>query len=211
MKNIPVFTTEAGVASLVLEEIPYKRIAYIRLQSTSSPRALLNDAVALCRAAGADTIYACGNDYLKDLPLYTEIVQMECEKRALPTSDLVPVLVDDTSLNLWCELYNAHMYSVPNAATMTKAKADEMRKTKDAYLVYDGDVLIGIGRATEGKVNALVSVVQGRGRDVMLSLCSLLDTDIISVEVAKTNYKAINLYRRLGFLEKKLISTWYCV
>ena len=37
MRNIPVFTTEFGVASLILKEIPYKGTAYVRLQSSLYP------------------------------------------------------------------------------------------------------------------------------------------------------------------------------
>ena len=32
MKDIPVFTTDFGVASLILKEIPYRGEAYIRIQ-----------------------------------------------------------------------------------------------------------------------------------------------------------------------------------
>jgi len=34
MRDIPVFTTQYGVASLVLKEIPYKKRAHITLQAT---------------------------------------------------------------------------------------------------------------------------------------------------------------------------------
>ena len=32
MKNIPIFTTDWGVATLLLKEIPYKEIAYVKIQ-----------------------------------------------------------------------------------------------------------------------------------------------------------------------------------
>ena len=34
MKDFPMFTTEYGIASLVLKEIPYKKEAYIMLRAT---------------------------------------------------------------------------------------------------------------------------------------------------------------------------------
>ena len=43
MRNIPVFTTEFGVASLILKEIPYTGIAYVRLQSSLFPEKLLEE------------------------------------------------------------------------------------------------------------------------------------------------------------------------
>ena len=41
MKDFPLFTTENGVASLILKEIPYRSEAYIILRDTQSPEALL--------------------------------------------------------------------------------------------------------------------------------------------------------------------------
>ena len=55
-----VFTTENGVASIVLREIPYKGIAYITLQDTLQPEKLLRECVEFCKAAGADRIYGKG-------------------------------------------------------------------------------------------------------------------------------------------------------
>ena len=33
MKDIPVFTTEFGIASLILRDIPYRGEAYVRVRS----------------------------------------------------------------------------------------------------------------------------------------------------------------------------------
>ena len=40
MKDIPVFTTENGAASLILREIPYQQSAYIILRDTREPEKL---------------------------------------------------------------------------------------------------------------------------------------------------------------------------
>ena len=45
MKDIPVFTTENGVASLTLREIPYSRKAYFRIQSASDAAMLIKECV----------------------------------------------------------------------------------------------------------------------------------------------------------------------
>ena len=52
MKDIPVFTTEFGVASLILKEIPYRREAYIRIQTTQQPQELLKECISFCRMCG---------------------------------------------------------------------------------------------------------------------------------------------------------------
>ena len=58
MRNIPVFTTEFGVASLILKEIPYTQTAYIKILSSLAPVELLEECRSFCRAAGAEKIYA---------------------------------------------------------------------------------------------------------------------------------------------------------
>ena len=40
MKDFPMFTTEYGVASLLMKEIPYKETAYIIIQSSQEPEEL---------------------------------------------------------------------------------------------------------------------------------------------------------------------------
>ena len=43
MKDIPMFTTEYGIASLTLGQVPYTATAYIRLQATEQPAELLQE------------------------------------------------------------------------------------------------------------------------------------------------------------------------
>ena len=62
MKDIGIFPTEYGVASLILREIPYRKEAYIRVQDVQ-PGALvqlLNECGDFCRACGAQTILWTG-------------------------------------------------------------------------------------------------------------------------------------------------------
>ena len=58
MENIPVFTTENGVASLVLREIPYRETAYIQFASSQSPELFLEECVSFCQSVGAKTVLA---------------------------------------------------------------------------------------------------------------------------------------------------------
>ena len=56
MKDLPMFTTQNGVASLTLREIPYQQTAYIKLQATQQPKELLEECVGFCRAVGAEKV-----------------------------------------------------------------------------------------------------------------------------------------------------------
>ena len=61
MRDMPMFTTENGVASLTLNQIPYTKSAWIRIQNSVSPQALLEECIAFCKAVDAEYIYATGD------------------------------------------------------------------------------------------------------------------------------------------------------
>ncbi len=211
MRNFPVFTTEHGVASLTLEEIPYKKVAYIRIQSSAAPQRLLSECVDFCRAAGADHIYATGDESLSRYPLHTTILRMACERVLLPATNafLVPVQAD--TLDRWRMIFNQKMSGVSNAATMTAAAAKQVLAQGEGYFVYQEDTLIGIGKAKDDIVDAVISLVPGAGREVMLALCATLSSPRVFVEVASNNSRAIQLYKKLGFAMEEELSTWYKV
>ena len=211
MKNITMFTTDAGAAGLVFEEIPYKKEAYIRIHAASAPQVLLDEAVSFCKAAGAENIYAMGHAILEEYPVHTEIVRMECDKQLLPISSLKIVLAVTNTLQQWCDIYNEKMRSVPNAATLYPSKLKKEQLAENCYFAYEDDKVLGIGMVRKGMVDAVVSLIPGRGRDVMAALCGILNDEIVAVEVAVNNAPAISLYKKMGFVEKKSISKWYCV
>lgn len=211
MKNIPMFTTEAGIASLILEEIPYKKVAYIRIHSSSSPEVLLNDAASLCKAAGAEHVYAMGHAFLEHYPVHTEIVRMECKKDDLPKAHLQLEPVSPETLQLWCDIYNDKMREVPNTATLYPSKLRKENLVDNCYFVYDTNRMLGIGMIHSGMVDAVASLVSGSGSDVVATLCSMLNDETISVEVAVNNIPAISLYKKMGFELKESISKWYCL
>ena len=70
MRDFPVFSTENGVGSLVLKEIPYNGAAYVTIHSSSFPTEFLNECVEFCRAVGARDVYAAGDDCLRQYPLH---------------------------------------------------------------------------------------------------------------------------------------------
>ena len=210
MKDIPMFTTEFGIASLILKEIPYRGEAYIRLQATEQPLELLAESIAFCRACGAEKIYATGSDALTQYPLHTEILQMQCAL-PMPETDaaLFPVLPE--TLENWRSIYNERMKDVANASYMTQKDAKAMLEAGDGYFVHKDGQLLGIGKASGSKIEAVVSVIPGAGRDVVLALSSLLTDERAIVDVAGTNQRAIRLYEKLGFLTTKNLSKWYHV
>lgn len=209
MKDFPVFTTEYGVASLTLREIPYREEAYIRIQAAQEPKMLLEECKSFCRACGAESVYAAGHDILESYPFHTAIWRMCRLSEGLEESDaaLWPVLPENAEQ--WRKLYNGRMKSVPNASFMTLADAEQMLQDGDGYFVHRGGELLGIGRASGEEIRAIVSAKPGAGETVLKTLALLLSGDRIVLEVASENIPAVRLYRRLGFEAVCEISRWY--
>ena len=211
MTDIPVFDTENGIASLFLREIPYRQRAHIKIQSSQDPEKLLEECIAFCRMCGAEWIDAAGHDYLEKYPLITSLYAMTCPKAALGETDACLFPVTEETVDQWVDICNHRMKDIPNCAWMDRAQGLEMLKEGDGYFVHKDGVLWGIGRASGEMIDTVISVVPGKGEAVLLALASLLDTDVVRLQVASENHRAIRLYERLGFIKVKELSRWYRV
>ncbi len=209
MRDIPVFTTENGVASLILREIPYTGIAYIRVQSSLALPALAEECAEFCRCAGAKWVYAAGHPLLSAYPKHTEIWRMTCERARLPDTEARLFPVTASTLETFRQLYNRRMAGVPNAAFMTVEEGNRMLQKGDGYFVHRDRTLLGIGRASGDTIDAVISVVPGQGETVLLALNHALFGDTVGLEVASANLPAVRLYERLGFIKGKKLSVWY--
>lgn len=211
MRDIPVFTTENGVASLILKQVPYKKEAYIELHSTCEPMALLEECVSFCRAVDAEKIYATGDPALEVYPLHTEVWQMQCLRDSLPSTDAALFPVQQTTLEQWRGIYNTRMADVPNAAVMTMEDAARMLSTGSCYFVHRDGNLLGIGKAAGDRIEVVISVLPGAGKDVLLALCNALSGDVATLQVASENHRAVQLYEKTGFLKTQQKACWYKV
>lgn len=211
MRDIPVFTTENGVASLILREIPYRGEAYIRIQDTVCPEELMEECVSFCRIAGAEKIYATGHEYLQKFPLHTKVLQMARSMDGLPDTDAMTVPITDQMLEQWRQIYNDAMKPIDNASHMDMRRAKKLLQEGNGYFIHRDGELLGIGIAADETVHAVVSVKPGAGQDVLLALTHALFGERIVLEVASTNTRAIRLYERLGFIATAELSTWYAV
>ncbi len=212
MRDMPVFTTEHGVASLFLREIPYRHRAHIRLRSTQDPKELLEECVAFCRACGAEWIDAAGDDYLEGrYPLITSLILMQRPRLGLGETDACLFPVTDATVEQWREYYNQRMEGIPNCAYMDSQHGKEMLAEGDGYFIHKDGVLLGIGRASKRMLDTVISLQPGAGEQVVKALAELLEEDIIQLQVASVNERAIRLYEQLGFVKVKELSRWYRV
>lgn len=207
MKDLPAFTTENGVASIVLQEIPYTQNAYVTIHSSASPKEFIRECGGFCRAAGAERVYAKGHEKLKDYPYHTAIWEMEGLLSAIPDLGAECTAVSEETLEKWCEIYNRKMAAVPNAAYMGRHKKDMI--LAGGCFVYEGQVLLGIGMVSDKKIDAVASLISGGGEKIVSSLCHKLGTERIALQVASENHKAVALYEKLGFQKQAELGKWY--
>ncbi len=209
MRDIPVFTTDYGVASLSLKEIPYSADAYIRIQSASDIEMLIEQCSDFCKAAGAERIYATGHPYLNRFPLYTSVICMSCSRNSLPNTDAALFPVQEHTLSQWRDLYNSAMQNVPTASYMSISNAEKILGRGVGYFVYRENSLLGIGVVTQDKIEAIATVVPGEGKDVLCALCHTIFADTVKLDVATANTRAIRLYEHLGFVKVSSLTDWY--
>lgn len=209
MKDIPMFTTEHGAASLFLREIPYRRRAHIKIQSSLEPEKLLEECVAFCRACGAEWIDAAGHEYLEKYPLITALYAMQCPRERLPQSDACLFPMTEETEAQWRQIYNERMAGVPNCAWMDSAQGRQFLKDGDCYFIHRDGQLLGIGKASGDYIDTVAAVQPGAGEQVVLALAGALTADTVRLTVADANERAVRLYERLGFLRVKETARWY--
>ncbi len=211
MKNIPIFTTEYGTASLILREIPYKKEAYVANPS-ALPGRLRELALAcgeFCRAAGAERVYLAeppGSEL--DFPLHTEILTMTCPRQRLDPGPwaLYPVLPENAAE--YRRRYNEAMAPVANAATMERADEERLLAEGGGYFVHMEGRAMGLGQIKDDEIEAVVSFTPGGGEAVVRALSALSEGGLIRLKVASVNERALRLYNRLGFSATGVASRW---
>lgn len=213
MRDFPIFTTDYGVSSLVLQEIPYKKEAYICIRDVQPGffEEHLQECTSFCKMAGAERIYASGHDRLQLYPVYTRILEMRTVAQPDPEKMACLFPVTERTVSQWREIYNRKMAGVPNARTLQKRDEKELLESAGSYFVHADGKLLGIGWLKEDQLLAVASVVPGAGVQVMHTLLSLAEGEQVSLEVAAENRRAIRLYEAVGFLKTREIAVWYDV
>ncbi len=209
MKDIPVFATQFGVASLTLKQIPYNACAYITLHDSVQPDALLHECISFCQAAGASAVFASGHAIVEQYPFHTCVLLMRCSRLQLPETTAVAHPLKQEQLEQFREIYNDAMRSIDNAAYMSLADGKKILSDGKGYLIYRDNILIGIGIVGGTQIDMLASIVPGSGKDVLLALNQVLSGEFVQVEVASSNSKAMRLYEKIGFEKCEELSHWF--
>ncbi|MDO5400852.1 MAG: GNAT family N-acetyltransferase [Eubacteriales bacterium] len=213
MRDFPFFTTEYGVASLILKEIPYRKTAFLHVRDVQ-PGGLedhLNQCISFCRMAGAERVYATGHEGLTAWPL--DCVTLEMRGPARPDRDKIACLfpVTEATAGQFRSVYNRLMAPVPHAATLENRDEQRIAEALGTYFIHRDGRLLGIGWMEDTKLLAVAAEQQGSGEILMHTLMSLVEGADIILEVSSTNERAIGLYEKMGFLKTKELTRWYRV
>lgn len=202
MKDIPMFVTDWGVASLILKEIPYRETAYVRIQDVQPGhiRELCEECVQFCRAAGAERILASGSPELEAYPYYGSVMTMRLSGFMTEPGEACLFPVTEQTVGRWRQVYNEKMRDVDFAATMTSRDEKEILQSTGAYFVHRNGTLLGIGWMKGSELLAIASAVPGMGETVLRAMLTVADSDSVVLEVAASNQRAIRLYERMGFV-----------
>ena len=211
MKDFPMFTTEFGLASLVLKEVPYRKEAYIVIQSSEDPEKLLEECISFCRMVGAEKIYARGHGYVEQYPLHCSILEMrgQIQRDETKVQHLWPVTTEN--IGKWRQLINERMTDVDNAGTLERTGEKEILDLGGAYFVHRSGELLGAGWIVEDEIRLVTAVRPGAGEQVMHTLLSTVTEQSVRLQVASTNSRAIRLYERLGLVKTAELRRWYRV
>ena len=206
MKDIPVFTTQYGVASLTLRQIPCRKEAYIHLQDcTSEDRSrLIKECTDFCRAAGAETIYVTPAEKDADVSIL--------EMRGVPAlneEDVKNIFpVTEQTVGSWRKIANEKLKDVDLAAMLQKQDEENILSSGGAYFVHSEGKLLGIGWIQDDVLKLIAAAEPGQGYYVAQTLLSVQPGQSIRLEVASTNHRAIALYEKLGFLPVRELESW---
>lgn len=209
MKDFPMFTTEYGVASLVLREVPYRQEAFITIQATQQPEELLKECVSFCRAVGAEKVFARGHEIVEKYPLHCAILEMrgqvavdECK-----VEHLWPVTAENIST--WRDFLNGHMRCVDNSGTLTKQGEQEILDVGGAYFVHAGGELLGAGWLVGEELLLIAAAGKGMGERVLHTLLSASRPEQLRLDVVSTNHRAIRFYEKMGMVKTAELRRWY--
>ena len=210
MRDFPVFTTEYGVASLILKEVPYRQEAYIVIQSSEEPKELLAECIGFCRMVGAEKIYVRGHAIAEDYPLHNIIYRMRGEITA--DEELLEHLwpVTEETVSRWREYMNEKMRAIDNSVTLEKREEKDILSQGGAYFVHRAGQLYGAGWLVEDELK-LIAAERGKGMRVLHTLLSAENPEQLQLEVASTNARALRFYEKLGLIKTAEVYRWYRV
>ena len=217
MKDIPIFTGQYGMGTLILREIPYKQCAYVLVRSAREGcmREFLEECSAFCRAAGAEWVLASAPEPLPFLLHVHDMLEYACPRKQLPPPlrpvELEPL--DDRNAERYREIYNDLFRAIPNAATCRPEDLRRLREKSTACLALVGGETAGICQWSGSELEAIgvLPEFRGLGHRLALTVFEQMEGETITLRVSSSNAPALRLYQKLGFDRTRVLSSWYAL
>lgn len=214
MKNIPVFTSPYGIATLILREIPWSGSAYVLVRSVwnGQAAALLEECRGFCRAVGAESVFAAYDaEELPAEPAY-DMIRMARPKAGLPEPgklELAPL--DRENSAAYLEIYNRCFITVPSAASYDQNSLEPLYGEDLAWLAKVNGQYAGVAEISKEGLEgiAVLPEYRGLGHDLALAVLQMVPSPVLRLKVASTNTRAIALYQRLGFIPECVEKRWF--
>ncbi len=217
MKNIPIFTGQHGIASLIFREMGHFGPAYILVKAVwnGETAAFLEECRGFCRAVGAQEIYATYQ--LEDLPLEHayDMLLLTRPKDGLPQPGKIIDLEPLTRSNgaSYLKIYNDRFKGVPSAAHYDESDLEKLYGEDKAWLVRVDGRYAAIAEISETDLEAIAVLPEykGLGYDLALTVLPMIPRKEVRLRVADTNRAALALYDRLGFEKAGISARWWKV
>ena len=215
MKNIPMFTSSCGLATLILKEIAWNGRAYVLVRSVWNDQiaALLDECWSFCRAVGAEEIYASWD--AEELPAEHawDMIDMACPKSALPAprqtvelEQAAPETAED-----YLRIYNQCFRDVPAAASYDRKSLEPLYGEELIWLAKVRGQYAAVAEISKEGLEgiAVLPEFRGLGYDLAAAVLRMVPSTEVRLKVASTNVRARRLYDRLGFAEVGISRRWY--
>lgn len=215
MRNIPMFTSSYGLATLILKEIAWNGRAYVLVRSVWNDQtaALLDECRSFCRAVGAEEIYASWD--AEELPAEHawDMIDMACPKSALPAprqtvelEQAAPETAED-----YLRIYNQCFRDVPAAASYDRKSLEPLYGEELIWLAKVRGQYAAVAEISKEGLEgiAVLPEFRGLGYDLAAAVLRMVPSTEVRLKVASTNVRARRLYDRLGFAEVGISRRWY--
>lgn len=215
MKNIPMFTSSYGLATLILKEIAWNGRAYVLIRSVWNDQtaALLDECRSFCRAVGAEEIYASWD--AEELPAEHawDMIDMACPKSALPAPRQTVELEQATpeTAEDYLRIYNQCFRDVPAAASYDRKSLEPLYGEELIWLAKVHGQYAAVAEISKEGLEgiAVLPEFRGLGYDLAAAVLRMVPSTEVRLKVASTNVRARRLYDRLGFAETGISRRWY--
>lgn len=215
MKNIPMFTGQHGLATLIFRELSFSGCAYVMVRAVwnGQTAAFLEECRSFCRAVGAQKVYFCWEEgELPGAPAY-EVLVLCREKAGLPpperTIELETLCPENGAV--YQEIYNTCFRAVPGASSCDKKDLQRLYGQDCAFLAKVGGQYAAVAEVSKEGLEsiAVLPEFRGLGYDWSLTVLPMVPNRQLRLKVASCNERALALYRRLGFEVEKVKNRWY--